>query len=372
MILPHRTRAIASVVCVAAVIVADVVYGALRLRESASIEPSARVIAIQTNVPQSNKIGWSPEDQARDIPEFIDLTRWACSSSAVPVDLVVWPETMLPGVGFEAETLDVLRRLGEHVEPLVAWQDALVGFQAELGVPILTGSLAWVEPFREETDAGAVWRWRYEYNGAYLIGGDGPPFQRYDKVSLMPFGETMPLISRWPWLEERVLALGAKGMTFNLSAAPSPRIIEVERRDGSTLRLATPICFEVTVSQLCRHMVYRNGVKTADAFVNLSNDGWFGDSIAGRARHLQVARFRCIENRIPMVRAVNTGLSASIDSAGRVQERTAPRTAAAVMAELGVDDRSTVYGRVGDAPAWFSLAVLALAVAATFFWKAET
>ena len=82
-----RGRAIAAVICVAAVIAADVVYGGVRLRESASIEPSARVIAIQTNLPQSNKIAWSPEDQARDVPEFIDLTRWAFGSSAGPCDI---------------------------------------------------------------------------------------------------------------------------------------------------------------------------------------------------------------------------------------------------------------------------------------------
>ena len=52
--------------------------------------------------------------------------------------------------------------------------------------------------------------------------------------------------------------------------------------------------------------------------VNLSNDGWFGDAIAGRDQHNQIARFRCIENRVPMVRAANTGQSVGIDSSGKV------------------------------------------------------
>ena len=111
-------------------------------------------------------------------------------------------------------------------------------------------------------------------------------------------------------------------------------------------------------------MVYVEGVKTADVLVNLSNDGWFGSSDAGRRRHVQMARFRCIENRVPMIRSVNTGLSLAVDSSGRLigpMDVTGSGPAAAlrepgwVLAELPLDHRSTVYGRIGDAWGWACL-----------------
>ena len=68
-------------------------------------------------------------------------------------------------------------------------------------------------------------------------------------------------------------------------------------------------------------MAYADGGKRADLFVNISNDGWFGDSKADRILHAQSGRFRCIENRLPMVRCVNTGASVHVDSCGRLRER---------------------------------------------------
>ncbi|MEE9129014.1 MAG: apolipoprotein N-acyltransferase, partial [Phycisphaerales bacterium] len=193
----------------------------------------------------------------------------------------------------------------------------------------------------------------------YLVDGD-PPYQRYDKHFLTPFGETMPYISAWPWLEQRLLALGAEGMRFNLDSNPQIKRLRLDWND-QTLRLATPICFEDTVAWLCRKMVYTNGAKTAEVLVNLSNDGWFGVSASGRRQHVQIARFRCVENRVPMVRAANTGLSVVIDSRGKLIDQIgegrygAARTQGTLLAEPLLDSRSTLYGRLGDVWAWLCL-----------------
>ena len=128
--------------------------------------------------------------------------------------------------------------------------------------------------------------------------------------------------------------------------------------------LATPICFENAMARVCRRLVYEHGRKRADVLVNLSNEGWFGRYDAGRRQHLQIARFRCVENRVPMIRSVNTGVSVAIDSSGRLigpasvtgdGVGVAPREAGWLLAELPLDHRSTLYGRLGDAFAWTCL-----------------
>ena len=151
-----------------------------------------------------------------------------------------------------------------------------------------------------------------------LLQGDSP-FQRYDKFFLTPFGETMPYISAWPWLERLLLKhWRGRNLSFELDSNPDINVLELQWQPDaggvSVARLATPICFEDTVARLCRRMAYQNGGKRIDAFVNISNDGWFNSSVADRKLHAQIARFRCIENRVPMVRCVNTGMSIWVDS----------------------------------------------------------
>ncbi|MCH8005049.1 MAG: apolipoprotein N-acyltransferase [Planctomycetes bacterium] len=357
-------------VVVAAVHAANCGYGGWRLGQTESFREGPTVLALQTNLPQSNKLAWSVQEQERDVRRFISRTRSALAGGG-PVDLVIWPETMLPGAGLERRTIEVLKGLGPDARPLYVWGEQIVTFAGDLDTPLLVGSTAWVEPQLVEDDQPTRWEWRYKYNSAYLIQGP-PPFQRYDKVFLTPFGETMPYISHWPWLENKLLALGATGMRFNLSEGRaikrlklswgSARPPDAGHASGDLLTLATPICFEDVVARVCRAMIYSNGRKKADLFINLSNDGWFGSYDAGRRQHLQVARFRCIENRVPMVRVVNTGLTAAVDSRGILlgiagePPAVEPRTAGFRRVKLMLDNRRTLYGRLGEAWGWACLA----------------
>ena len=355
-----RARAFQPVAAAAVVIaivghVGNLAYGLWRLGQDALL-PGPSILVIQTNLPQDNKIGWPRERQLPDFDRFVALTiqahALAAASDAKP-DLIVWPETMVPGYGLEPQTIEYQRENGYY--PGDIYSARLNKLAETLGAPVLAGSPSYLG-LRVVDDQ---WQWDHHYNSAYLIDGD-PPYQRYDKHFLTPFGETMPYISAWPWLEQRLLALGAEGMRFDLDASPQITRVQLEWND-QTLQLATPICFEDTVARVCRKMIYSDGAKQGDMVVNLSNDGWFGESEAGRRQHVQIARFRCIENRVPMARAVNTGLSVMIDSRGKLIDRIgegrygAAQTPGSLVGELPLDSRSTLYGWIGDVWAWLCL-----------------
>ncbi len=334
-------------------------YGAHRLSEWDALQRSApagsqlRVAVVQTNVPTSNKLRWSRQQQEEDAASFaratIELVR--ASRDRGNLDCAVWPETMLPGFGLEPATV---RKLvegswwpGERFATLAA------DVSRRIDAPLIVGSPVYIG-LREN---GERWAWSEHFNSAYLVDGE-PPYQRYDKIHLTPFGETMPYISNWKWLEDRLLAIGATGMQFDLDTASVPRRLLLRRRgaDGVStvedgIELATPICFEDTMAEVVRRITHDDaGRKQAKLLVNLSNDGWFGDCDSGRHTHELLARWRCIENRLPMVRAANTGRSRAFDSRGVPIEgaEVAPRLAGGFVAELPMDDRQPLYGRVGD------------------------
>jgi apolipoprotein N-acyltransferase len=355
--------------------------------------PGPRIQVMQTNLSVSNKNRWEPEAQVRDTSETIrasyDTFKAAVARGERPA-LIVWPETMVPGQGLERQAIDLTVR--EGIYPGSAYLDALLDLvQATGGTPLLVGSPAYIGLRLDGTRFG----WERQYNSAYLVTGE-MPFARYDKLELTPFGERMPLISNSDWLERELLAIGAPGMTFDLDAGERPVRFAIDAGiPGRTpVRVATPICFEDTVPWACRSLAYESGEKAVDLFINLSNDGWFGpgkpstlermlswsDALAsaargwerfasqgGREQHVLHARLRAIELAVPMIRSANTGLSVTIDDRGRVvdwigRDRGHPAPGegtipGALVTTVPLVDRSTVYGRIGDA--WSYLLVVA-------------
>ncbi|MCK4601157.1 MAG: hypothetical protein KAU28_01740, partial [Phycisphaerae bacterium] len=151
---------------------------------------------------------------------------------------------------------------------------------------------------------------------------------QYSKVHLVPFSEYVPFKYTWPslyktlrWFVPPVMAQLEPGRGFTR--------FELIRSDGdgkNIWHIASPICYEGTFARICRKMVVRNGKKDVDILANISNDGWFVYSWNNRyrgsnehAQHLASYCFRAVENRVPVVRAVNTGISASINSNGKIE-----------------------------------------------------
>jgi apolipoprotein N-acyltransferase len=353
----------AGMVTIGAVAILVVAGGAWTAPAVRGSGPLVRVAVVQTNIPQDNKMGWSLERRLADWARFEALARLG-ASAVPPPDLVVLPETMFPGWTLDAESLRTEREAAlswtaiDPPVPTTHFADRLLALQAELGVPVVIGALGH-DGFRLDRDpeGGVELVFAARYNSAVAIDGGQVQPVRYDKRVLTPFGEVMPYISLWPWLQNQMLAWGAHGMSFDLSAGASPTVIEVRGPAGQPIRMATPICFEATMPGACRELVFDGGVRRADLLLNLTNDGWFGHWDAGRRQHLQLARWRCLELGTPMVRAANTGISALIDPWGRVLRlgvdgSTNPSRADGVLVvDVPRPVGTTVYARVGDAAA---------------------
>ncbi len=327
------------------------------------------IALIQTNVPQSNKIAWTNEQQEADVEAAVHLTKIAAGEKTTLGQfprLIVWPETMLPGSGFELSGIDFAPYTAS-AQSLWQFPEKLRRLAYELQIPLLIGSHTWIGVTIEEEDKKLISITSdKEFNSAVLVHPDGTT-SRYDKSFLTPFGERIPYVSMWPALETFVRDFVGTPMLFSLDAGDSQSNIVVEG-----VRIATPICFEDTVPSVIRNLVWKNNVRKTDVLINISNDGWFGNMDAARLQHVREARVRCIENRTPMVRVANTGQSCLITSRGVIQTiamnngHPALRESAILLVSpvTGWERPWSVF--VGNAIAWLSLIGGILLIACTF------
>jgi len=244
--------------------------GLARLEWSTAVGGPLRASLIQGNVPQNLK--WLPEQRQPTIDLYTRLSRqhWADS------DLVIWPETALPAYYHQAERF--LQGL--------AGEAARHGSNLILGLPVRPASAP-------ET----------YYNS--VVAMTDPP-QVYNKHHLVPFGEYIPL----KWLLGSLLDILRVPMAdFSRGAASQPPLSVAGQK------IAVSICYEDAFGE----EVIR-ALPQATVLLNVSNDAWFGDSLAPH-QHLQMARMRSIETARPMFRATNNGISALIDHRGRVSAR---------------------------------------------------
>ncbi len=295
---------------------------------------------VQLNVPQDNRMEWTDRQRYLDWTVLRDLTVASARDEFVAPDVIVWPEGFVPGWTFDPISLEHERNEGltwsmvpRHVDDAPGlWGmpdridatsvvDELLVMQKGIGVPMIVGSVAFenLEIVRDNKD------WvQYTndgmYNSAFLVEGGAVSPVWYNKMHLTPFGEVMPVISNWEWLEQSLLGLGATGMEFILSAGDDPVVLEVETERGGMVRVGTPICFEATVPRVCRVLVFDGSERRAGLLANLTNDGWFGNSDVARRSHMLIARWRCIEVRTPMIRSANTGFSCVIGMDGEIVE----------------------------------------------------
>ena len=345
MIAPPRTRWRAGAWTTMACMLLALSYGFFCAPSTKDCD-TFKVLLIQTNVAQSNKMAPTREMQQTQFDGALKATMDALKTlqlrGEMP-DLIAWPETVLPGVGLESDAIMLQRERGIWPADTLSLQlEKLVNQNA----PLLVGSGAY-EGLRIE---GNRYAWDRHYNSGYLLRSGGR-HERVDKVVLTPFGETMPYISYWKALEQAMLDFGGRGMEFDLSIGERPRTLSLQTATRR-VALAVPICFEDTVPRATRSLV--NADEGADVIVNLSNDGWFGWFDPARRHHEQAARWRCVELRRSMLRVVNTGISAAFDTHGqRIGNPLPPQQEGWMLAELPLEKTRTTYATIGDVFSWF-------------------
>jgi apolipoprotein N-acyltransferase len=292
--------------------------------EKGPIPTRLPIALIQTNVPQSNKMAWTTQQQEQDVAAAISLSKEALKEKTKfdqAPRLIVWPETMLPGSGFELQGIDFAPYTSSAVS-LWGYAEKIRSLSQELDIPLLVGSHTWTGVDIEESET----QWLnivadQEFNSAVLVRPDGST-TRYDKSFLTPFGERIPYVNLWPAFEEIVRDTVGVAMLFSLDAGDGKSNFILDGVCGSEnkpVRIGTPICFEDTIPFVVRNVVWKDNKRQVEVLINMSNDGWFGDMNWARLQHVREARMRCIENRTPMVRVANTGQSCLIDSRGSVQ-----------------------------------------------------
>ncbi len=297
---PH-SYTIAGFVFLGCFLAFSLVYGFWRLHQERPGHLFTAAI-IQGNISQDKK--WEPLFQNEVMETYRRLTLSSLTSAP---DLIVWPETALPFFpGRDAERTAALGRL-----------------QSETGAHLVTGAVL----IKEEKKAGTLLS-----NSALLLDGEGRTVGSYDKIHLVPFGEYVPLRSILFFIDKLVVGIGdfVSGDRYARLVTPS----------GS---FAPLICYEVIFPGLVRKF-FRNG---GDFIVNITNDAWFGRT-AGPFQHFDMAVFRAIETRKPLLRSANTGISGAIDSCGRVLSTTRLFETQALIAQIRTDATITFYTKYGD------------------------
>jgi apolipoprotein N-acyltransferase len=314
-------RAAAALGVAALLVVTTLAFGQARLSGSGVATETASVAVLQPSIAQPLK--WDPDFAASTLANYFELTRRA--GRARP-DLIAWPETATP---------TVLRQ-----DPMLL--AALRRLSGEVGASLLVGSV--------DSDQAPAPKYR---NSAFLLDERGI-VNRYDKIQLVPFGEYVPLSG--------VIGFVRGWAEFIADLEPGSRSVVFS---GPPAPFGTVICYEGIFPALVRRFV-RDGARF---MVNMTNDGWFGQT-AGPLQHLAMYPFRAVEHRVSVVRAANTGVSAMIAPSGEIVSTLPLFTRGVLTARVPLRTRQTLYTRFGDWLAYLGAAVSAATLGAAAWRRA--
>lgn len=300
-------------------VVGSLVYGYPRLNgvaERMKAAPKLSIAAVQGNIPVGMK--WDPNQMKANLAAHVKLTR-AISGA----ELVIWPESAI-----EEWLPDDLPQLPKEFIDLLELKGAHFIFGARSFSGVFAGP-----NFKA-------------FNGAFLTDPQGRVLGRYHKQVLLAFGEYLPLSSILSKLPAMPFADG-------FTAGKGPRTLELP---GSG-KIAPLICYEDLMPELSRAFVRKT---EANLLVNITNDAWYGDSVA-LWQHAQLAQLRAIETRRTLLRVTNTGATTVIDATGATAQSLPTSTGAVMNANVALLEGETLYVRFGDWFAW-TMTLLALLV----------
>ena len=296
-----------------------IIYGFWRMNQFEAISgESQKIVLVQGNIPIEEK--HSSQSFRANIETYLSLGDAYVETNP----LIIWPETVI-------------------MNALPA--DRLTG----LKIPLLPTGPKWLIGSITGDSEGNY------YNSAIAVGEDAKATDVYHKLILMPFGEYMPFAKKYPWL------LDVAHMEGELSPGKDVKVLNYAASENSPeLKVAPLICYEDIVSDLARRAT-QNG---ANLLVNITNDAWFGDSVAPYQHNL-LASFRAIENRRFLIRATNTGLSAVIAPTGKTVSQLKTYSQGVLSTEAVPLSMLSPYTEFfGDLPIWL---LTILAIGSTIF-----
>ena len=294
----------------AAVVVGPLVLAGLILQrtEWTVAEGEAVTVAVvQPNVPLKEK--WDPRYRSRILSDFGTRS----TTLAQDHDLVVWPESALPG--YRDRLLNIIEPVDQQL--------------AQLDSTLITGI-----PTRDTNG---------RYNSITALGtGSGT----YHKQKLVPFGEYVPLER---WLRGAIAFFDLPMSQFVAGAAEQRPLF------AGNLPVAPFICYEIVYPDFVQRYA-----QDAALLVTISNDTWFGQS-AGPWQHFQMARYRAVELGRDLIRGTNDGVSALITSRGVVTSTASQFTESVVSGTVQLRSGHTPFAVTGSLPVWvFALITLVL------------
>lgn len=301
-------------------VVAAVVLQAAGLVQPPKVPAPGTARLVQSDVPILPASGWTAEYYQRTLQELAALSvprPGELPPNEPAPDVIVWPESPAPFFLTDKRFLEVVGQVARAAS-----------------ASVISGSLGMVR----ENDPNSPL-----YNSAVLIAPSGRMMDRYDKIHLVPFGEYIPFQSLLSFAHKLTREVG------DFAPGSERKVLDLGASKVSVL-----ICYESVFPNEVRQFAARG----AQWFVNISNDGWFGETGAPE-QHLRMARMRAVENHRWLLLATNTGITASVDPYGRVVAR-APRNLRTVLdAPYGVATGTTFYTRHGD---WFAYACAIISV----------
>ena len=297
------------------IVIASLVYGMQKLREP-DTKAHIRVSVIQGNIRQDVK--WDSRFQREVIDTYKRLSIRAMSAKP---DIIIWPESAVPFVfGYD--------------KPLT---EEISGFSKEINSHLLFGSVVVKQKGADKSSLS---------NSAILLSPEGKVLSVYDKIHLVPYGEYVPLRALFPFVDKMVTAIGdfVRGEETTVMGTPFARIGNL-------------ICYEIIFPGLVRKFVDHG----ADVLVTITNDAWFGRT-AAPYQHFSMAVFRAVENRVPVARAANTGISGFIDSKGRIINKSDIFVESSLTEEIATGGNKSFYTKYGDVFAWLCITAALLLV----------
>ncbi len=335
-------------------IIATILYGRHRINESEKfIATGPLVAAAQSNVPQSVKVSGQASDEIID-----DLLKLSNECIDAGAELIVWPETMVQA------TLD--QRVLDRIAPTYHCHsvDKTLREHTKNKTNLLIGAYGGTLEYGDNFDIQLAQR----YNSAFLYNKTGEHAkEQYHKIHLVPFGEVVPF-RKWPLIHNLLMKFTPYDYDYSLDAGTEYVVFKITSQNNEReYKFGVMICYEDAIPLIARKFsIDEEGKKNVDWLLNISNDGWFVRFSDGKvqpstesSQHAAICAFRAVENRVAIVRSVNTGVSCMIDTLGRVKNGfeagTLPPNAMARTGMAGwftdnvpIDKRVTIFCKYGQ------------------------